>query len=89
MRRGILKLTPQELEAAITLIAGATYPTKALFENKLILAKNSSNPEKQVDINEQDAEGLLDILGIPMSTESADTASLRTKLQNVFLNDLG
>lgn len=89
MRRGVLKLTPEELEIVIGLVEDSSYSTKTLFLRKLGLAQENSGTDKQVDVNEEDVEVLLDMLGIPMSNESKDQVNLRAKLQNVFLNVLG
>lgn len=89
MRRGVLKLSTEELEIAIGLIESSNYATKTLFLQKLSLARENPEAEKHVDVNEQDVEVLLDTLGIPTQAEPKGKVDLRIKLQNLFLNVLG
>lgn len=89
MRRGVLKLTTAELEMVIKIVTDSSSESKALFLNKLNNAKSQSGAEHTVDVNEEDVETVMDALGIPAEGEEAATTSLRTKLQGVFLVQLG
>ena len=84
MNRGMLNLTAEELNVALSLIP--TTEPHALFRQRLEAAAATGNKTTAVECSEEDIEVLLDLLPAPHEQPDSVVDQLRPKLQQTLMD---
>lgn len=79
MKRGVLQITIDEASAAVETVP-ATQQSQPLY-HKLVSARQQSGDVVQVQLSEEEAEVILDNVGVPMEGERESKQTLRNKVQ--------
>lgn len=83
MQRGVITISREESQELLNLIPEAQNQTP-LF-NKVNAATMTQDAEVGLQLSEEEAEIILDNVGIPESMEPAQRSSLRSKMQQFLM----
>lgn len=82
MRRGVIRLTKEELEYVLQVIKDNQ--DCAALVHGIQLALKEEGAERLLQVTEQSVEAVLDIFGMPAEGEDAMLETLRTKFRNTL-----